>query len=385
MTMFSRGIAVLLVLLVGLFLLPSVFASAPSTNIAYVSVTGAGSEFRMIRCQTDACDISTDNLLTTDTIHSYAIVNGSNAHGVIAYLGIHGAKKGLFLLQCTTADCAQFTLNRLVEMPSLTGDLSLVIRPNGTPFITYFNTNDNLLHAYACDDSACKSGKDRVLDTQTNNGPKSVVKITPAGFPAVLYWGAAAPLHFLFCQDADCTASTTTILNNAMYTTDMDFVYGSDGFPVVTFDNLITGMLKITHCGNATCTSGNVTKQIGVNAMGARLAINRPGTPFLFYVQQSTPGTGGTHDVKAMKCTTFTCTGPTWNTNFGSTVTPTLPNVLMQANEKPILIFSRMQGWNRDIEQWTCNNFQCTTYTSTLVTTIHSGTGFSSFNVKAAK
>ncbi len=383
MNPFIRVATGLFILTLGAFLLPNAFASAPATHMAYLSVT-SGSEFRFIECVTDACDQPNDILLSTDAIAAYAIVNGADQKGFIAYLGNHGAKKGLFSLKCTNGNCSQHTIEGLVAMTATIGELSVAMRGNGTPFITYFNANDHLLHAYACDDAACKSGKDRVLDTVVNNGVKSVVKISPDGNPAILYWGAVTPLHFLVCQDVDCANFTTTILSNAQYATEMDLEYGSDGLPVVAHDNLITGALKFTHCGNMTCSSGNTTKQLGVNATGARLAINRPGTPFVFYVQQASGG-GGTHDMRATKCLNNTCTNPNWNTNMGTYVHPTLPSILLQPDGKPILIFSYTNGIDHDIEQWVCNDWQCSTHTTATVASIHSGMGFSAFNVKAAK
>ena len=80
---------------------------------------------------------------------------------------------------------------------------------------------------------------------------------------------------------------------------------GVDGLPVISHHATTAGALRVTHCGNAACSAGNLSTTVDdpVNSVGRQsaIAIGTDGLPVISY-QDTTAGT-----LRVIKCGTRTC------------------------------------------------------------------------------
>ena len=59
---------------------------------------------------------------------------------------------------------------------------------------------------------------------------------------------------------------------------------GSDGLPIIAHRNDVGGTLRVTHCGNAACTSGNSSVVIaGASPITPRIAVGTDGLPIIAF------------------------------------------------------------------------------------------------------
>ncbi len=121
-------------------------------------------------------------------------------------------------------------------------------------------------------------------------GDFSSLAIGTDGLPVVSYRdGTTGDLKVLHCGDASCVAGnvTTPVDTSAdPLGYDTSIAIGADGFPVVSYFDGATNDLKVLHCGNAACTSGNQAAALDTPGNVGRhtsIALGADGLPVVSY------------------------------------------------------------------------------------------------------
>ena len=148
------------------------------------------------------------------------------------------------------------------------------------------------------------------MDNSANDvGAFSALAIGSDGNPVIAYQDATAnTVKVAKCANPACTgAATITVVDDPvnMVGEYLDMAIGSDGFPVLTYRDDTVGALKAAKCNNAACTGASTISVLddpsGTNGSwyGA-IAIGNDGLPVISY-----QGVGGT--LKVAKCGTRSC------------------------------------------------------------------------------
>jgi predicted regulator of Ras-like GTPase activity (Roadblock/LC7/MglB family) len=101
--------------------------------------------------------------------------------------------------------------------------------------------------------------------------------------------------------------------NVAVYTS---IAIGADGLPVISHQNITKFALRVTHCGNAACTSGNVSttvddppNQVGI---ASSIAIGLDGLPMVVHSNQTARA------LRVTRCGNAACSAGNMSTTIAS-------------------------------------------------------------------
>lgn len=232
-----------------------------------------------------------------------------------ALVAHHDSTNGdLRLLGCGNATCS-FTGSLPLDTSANVVGLyaSMKVPADGNPVISYFDDTANALKVLKCGDPGCggPSAITVVDDPPLGGvGEYSSLAIGADGLPVIAYYDSGLlSLKVAKCQTAACNGAVTiTQVDNPANTVGQyaSIAIGTDGLPVIGYFDLTAGALKVAKCGNAACNAGNTLTTVDdpANVVGDHTSIAVPadGRPVIAYRDV----TGG--DLRIMKCGNAACT-----------------------------------------------------------------------------
>lgn len=271
---------------------------------------------KVVKCGNAMC--SAGNAITTadDPVNPVgyytSIAIGSDGLPVISHRDATASV--LRVTHCGNATCSAGNVSTNVDDPAANGGYytSIAIGTDGIPVISHMHVTLFALRVTHCANVTCTSGNvSTTVDDQTNAvGYYSAIAIGADGLPIVAHYDAnAADLRVTHCGNAACTSgNVTTVADDSANAVGsyVDIGIGTDGRPVISHFDGSAGTLKVTHCGNAACTSGNVSTTVDdpTNLVGAytSLAIGVDGLPVISHFE------GGTANaLRVTKCASQGC------------------------------------------------------------------------------
>ncbi|MEI2672177.1 MAG: hypothetical protein V9G13_13935 [Marmoricola sp.] len=178
----------------------------------------------------------------------------------------------LKVLHCGTVTCTSGNTITLADSGGFVGFYtSVTIGADGLGLISdaemYTLISPGRLRVLHCGDLTCSSGNTvTVVDnTSTDVGLYTSITLGPDGLGLISYFDAAnRDLKVLHCGTAACnsgnTITTLDSLNAVGEATSITI--GTDGLGLISYLDNTNGDLKVLHCGNALCNSGNVTTAV---------------------------------------------------------------------------------------------------------------------------
>jgi hypothetical protein len=154
--------------------------------------------------------------------------------------------------------------------------------------------------------AAGPAGQDATLDrpahisTRAADGGSQVDGAVGVDGLAVFAHNDGGALHMTHCENVACTESTTSEVDASLYDVAKfpGVAIGTDGFPVISHQNVTNGALRLTRCSDVACTSGT-SSDIDDPAGGAgnysSLAIGVDGFPIISHRDEATGGLRVTH------------------------------------------------------------------------------------------
>lgn len=304
-----------------------------ATNALYVSMEldSAGypviayydnnaNDLELIHCNDANCAGSNETFASIDTTGAVGLYNSmvldSSGFPVIAYYDITNAN--LKVVHCGHANC---TSGNTINTLDSTGDVgiypSIKLDGSGFPIIAYTDTTNSSVKVVHCNDTLCAGANETITtvvnteDDRTRSG--SALQLDGSGFPMIVFDDITNDdLEFVHCNDVDCAGANETV--TSIETTNLVGGYASmaldsSGFPIIAFWDETNFGLRVVHCGNANCSSGNTANAITMTNSGElgftenEIKLNSSGYPVILS-QQS-----GSWNMVLVACNDVNCSG----------------------------------------------------------------------------
>jgi hypothetical protein len=272
--------------------------------IAYFDNSGYNLE--LIHCNDANCTGNDESYAsvesTNDVGRTPSIVLDSAGFPVIAY---HDNTNGdLRIVHCGNANCTSGNTINTIDGADDVGDYPTVKLDSvlGYPVIAYFDTTNTAVKLVRCNDVNCSGGDENIVtlvndeDDRVRHGSESL-QLDGNNYPMVVYYdNTNGDLKYIHCNDVNCDGVGETKVNIDSGGTVGDFasmVLDSSGYPVIAYMDSSNIDLKLVHCGNSNCNSGNVINTVSSITGGdsgyynINIKLNLLGNPVILYTQLS--------------------------------------------------------------------------------------------------
>lgn len=272
--------------------------TATSQNVLDIADGGAAT-FRNQTNSTAAFQIQnagSASLFTVDTTNSLLTVGGHVLPSVIA---TSGSTSDVI----TTHDSAQ----------DVSQEIAVSIAPDGLPVMAYYESPTDLnLQVVKCSNATCTSSTSTTVYSTNDAGNSPSITIGTDGLPIIAY-GVSGDLYVTKCNNAACTSSSTNLAdaggaNDVGWYTSI--AVPADGLPLISYKDYSANDLRVTKCGNTSCSSGNTSTSFdGASNTGndTSLAIGTDGLGIIVY----TLVVVGNNEQKVAHCDNTNCTTTT--------------------------------------------------------------------------
>jgi predicted regulator of Ras-like GTPase activity (Roadblock/LC7/MglB family) len=245
---------------------------------------------KVVHCGDVSCS-GGDTLTAVDTGNAgqyTSIPVGTDGLPVVSYYD--EGNIALKMAHCGNASCSSGNTLTLVDPGAIAEYTSIAIGIDGNPVVSYYEGGNGDLKVGHCGNQACSSGNSSIaVDTAGDVGQYTSVAIGTDGLPVVSYHDSTnSDLKVVHCGNGDCSSG-----NNTLTAVDTGggvgrftgIAVGTDGLPIVTYFDITNSDLKIAHCGNAACSSGNTLTTLDTGGVGqsTSIAIDTDGLPVISY------------------------------------------------------------------------------------------------------
>ena len=190
---------------------------------------------------------------------------------------------------------------------------SLVLDASGNPVISYWDATNSALKLTHCNDPAC-TGSDESTETVDNTadvGQYTSLVLDASGNPVISHYDLTnSALKLTHCNDPDCTGSdesTETVDNTADVGQYTSLVLDASGNPVISHYDFTNSALKLTHCNDPDCTGSDESTETVDNTADVgqytSLVLDASGNPVISYWDVTSTALKLTH------CNDPDCTG----------------------------------------------------------------------------
>ncbi len=278
----------------------------------------ATDDLKVVHCGDASC--SAGNTVTAPNPTTMAVVG----HTALALVGntpvvthYDSGPRDLKLVRCGNAACSSGNTVRTLDSGQTDNVgiyAAVAINGSGNPVVAYYTEPFDILKILVCGDATCSTYGDQDVDTTPITGLYTSLVLDASGFAVVSYYDqSSADLKVIHCTNASCSTRVITPVDGALgdvgkYTS---LALDSSGFPVVSYYSETNGDLKVVHCGDANCSSGNTIATPDASGTVGRytsLALDAAGNPVVSYYN-ATQG-----NLKVLHCGNPTC-------NAGNTIT----------------------------------------------------------------
>lgn len=221
-----------------------------------------------------------------------------------------------------------------------------------------------------CSDLVGATTLTTISDSFFEIGQETAIAIGSDGMPVISFRDASAfSLKVAQCPGADCvglpTITTIDGPTSARYT---DIAIGNDGLPVISYWDLGTGSLKVAHCVNPDCSGVATITTVDdpANSVGryTSIAIGSDGLPVISYQDESA------NALKVAHCNNVACTGVATITTVDDPIDDFVgvyTAIAIGSDELPVISYGDLAG-DAALRVAKCVNLDCSG--SATITTI---------------
>jgi hypothetical protein len=173
------------------------------------------------------------------------------------------------------------------------GYTSITVGTNGNPIISYYDSTNRDLKIAACNNPTCTTSTNSTIDSTGQVGYYTSIAIGTNGNPLISYLDYDnQDLKVAACNNPTCTGSTvlerstnTTIDSAGLVGYTSSITIGTNGNPLISYNDATNGDLKVAACNNPTCTTSTNTTIDSTGQVGyyTSIAIGTNGNPIISY------------------------------------------------------------------------------------------------------
>ncbi len=216
----------------------------------------------------------------------------------------------LMVLRCSNSTCGGL-IDAVPDSAGNVGEFtSLALDATGHPVVSYYDNTNGDLKVLHCVPISCSSHEAPATpDSSGDVGSYTSLALDTVGNPVVSYYDLTnGDLKVLHCGDPTCTIGNTiaTPSSTGEVGSHTSLALDTVGNPIISYYDITNGNLKVLHCGNPACTTGNTVAtpdSVGNVGFYTSLTLDTAGNPVVSYYDV----TNG--DLKILHCGNPTCTG----------------------------------------------------------------------------
>ena len=219
---------------------------------------GANDDLKVAHCADTACTSATiTNLDSADSVGGFGISLkiGVDGLGLISYYDT--TNSALKVAHCDNLSCTSATLTTLDSAGIVGRYSSLAIGADGLGLIAYHDLSNNRIKVAHCDDTACTSASLTTLWFPVTSTVRSDLVVNSDGL-GLITWGPGYSMYFFHCDDVECSSASLTHVGDH-HVVEPSLAIGSDGLPMMSFQDGNTDSLAIARCDDVACTTALVT------------------------------------------------------------------------------------------------------------------------------
>lgn len=220
----------------------------------------------------------------------------------------------LRVTHCGNPSCTAGNVSTLVDDPAVNNVglyTSIAIGTDGAPVVSHHDSTAGALRVTRCGNSRCTAGNATItVDDAVNTvGLGSSIAIDSGGMPIISHQDATAgALRISRCLSITCATSVSSTVDDPpdQVGAFSSIAIGADGLPIISHLDFTAQKLRVTHCGNATCTAGNVSTTLhdtpNIVGLFTSIEIGIDGLPIISHHDATARALRVTH------CGNLTCT-----------------------------------------------------------------------------
>ena len=291
-----------------------------------------------------------------------SITLGADGLPVVAYMDpVRGELK---ISHCGNTACSSGNTVNTVDGGGGFQYASITIGADGLPIMSYYGPGARSVWVAHCGDATCSSGTTRTNVDFVDQGGYSSITIGADGLPVIAYGtdpsgaGTNAALKVAHCGNAACSSGNNlTTVDSAGKGRYVSIALGADGLPIIAYYDWSNAALKVARCGNAACSAGNTLATVdhtGDAGMYTSITVGADGLPVVSYFDRMNTS------LKVAHCGNAGCTAGNTLTlldNIPDQGSGQSTSITLGTDGMPII--SYYDGTNSRLKLARCGNITC--------------------------